>query len=115
MRVQPGAPLAERIEEFAQQQARQEDELLNVQDDSDDEMEEGDNGPDYVPDEPNVFDPGFLEVRQRENAEEQAGTRAQQLDLLEAVADSRDERTHDKLKNGVRPGEFYELFSSLGK
>jgi hypothetical protein len=108
MRVQPALePLDVRIAGLGDEPRDQ-----IASDGEEEAMEDGDL-PDYEPDEPNVFDPGFLEVREREEGEQQAGTRAQQLYLLEAVADSRDERMHEKLKNGVRPGEFYECFVSL--
>lgn len=62
----------------------------------------------------NAFDPGFLGIRP--NAEnEREGTHAQQAQMLEAIADSRNEKTHKRLSQGVRPGEFFELFASLGK
>jgi len=63
---------------------------------------------------PNAFDPGFLGIRpDAEN--EREGTHAQQAQMLEAIADSRDEKTHKRLSQGVRPGEFFEMFASLGK
>ncbi|CBY09614.1 unnamed protein product [Oikopleura dioica] len=65
------------------------------------------------PVEPNAFDPGFLGVRP-DVVNEREGTHAQQAQMLKAMADSRDEKTHKRLAQGVRPGEFFELFASLG-
>jgi hypothetical protein len=77
--------------------------------------EEEDNVPEAQAPEPNAFDPGFLEQLPANENAGQDGTPAQQAAMLEAVADSRDERTHRKLTEGVRPGEFFEGFTSLGK
>jgi hypothetical protein len=100
MRVHPAGSLAERLDQLGEQ----DDFVLQRRGDDQQEaeaMEHGENGePEIAPIvvERNVFDPGFLEVRPRED-DEQNGTRAQQADMLEAVADARDEATHDKLKN----------------
>jgi len=71
--------------------------------------------PALVPEAPqrNAFDPGFLDLRQLDE-DERIATRAQEKDMLEAVIDAREEETHRRLTNGVRPGEFFELFASLG-